>query len=105
MKNIAQGILQLRKSAKTVLHKRRVIEQIVDATPKTGRVFDQAEIRLFDERIESAVARLEQIQHLDPGLVVHHFQAVSKAARGRIVAFSKASRENQHLFHGPNFLR
>ena len=56
-------------------------------------------IGLLEERVERAVSGLEQVKHLNLGIVRDQFDAVAQVASRRVVAIAEARCEDQDLLH------
>ena len=91
------------REREAVIEELGIVEQRIDATPELGRLLHHAEVSFFGEGVQRAVAALEQIQHLDLHVVGDVFDGIAQIARGRVVAFPKSRRQDEHFFHGVFF--
>ncbi len=64
MDDIAERIFEA-SEARTVADQPGIIKDGMDATPEFGGILDDAQVGIFGEGVEGAVAALEQVKHLN----------------------------------------
>ena len=100
VQNIGERIFQPREIAQPVLDELVVVQQRINPAPKLRDILHHVQVGAFGKRVERAVAALEQVEHLDLGLVGDKFERVAQTSRGGVVAFAETRREDEDFFHG-----
>jgi hypothetical protein len=83
----------------------RVIHRLKHAGPEHRGILHDAEVSLLGERVDHAIRRFEEIEHLDFDVVGRDLDGFTQAAGGGIVAVTEPGRKNKNSLHGSPFLR
>jgi hypothetical protein len=92
VQNVRQRIFQPRETGQAVLDELGIVQQRINPAPESWRIFNHVQVGALGERIERAVAALEEIKHLDLRLVGGEFERVAQTSRGGVVAFTETCR-------------
>ncbi len=100
--DVPQRIAQAGQPVDLALDDLRGAEQLVKAVPEFRRAADRGLEGVAEQIVEPAVARIEQIEHLDARAVTREaFDGVAHVPCGDVFPLSKTCGEDKNIFQKP----